>query len=183
MVAGKTKAEVRNMPLPEQERLENIDRIHPDKLNNFYQVVSVVCANIPGDAEDEARDISTDEESRPKKFTHSMSEGGAAERDQHFSRSSMMSLDAFNEEREKKKNAKALECQNMRRKVGYSKETRESLLADMKLPNQLMWKCTDCQITCAQPGMEKHITLKTHWDKVSENYARKLDGMRPTVNY
>ena len=66
VVTGRTKQEVRGLPLPEQEKLEHIDRIHPDKLNNFYQVVSVVCANLPGDAEDEVKGVSTDEESLPK---------------------------------------------------------------------------------------------------------------------
>lgn len=173
------------MPLPEQERLENIDRIHPDKLNNFYQVVSVVCANIPGEAEDEVEGVSTDEETVPKvnPYPRDAPDQGSLERDRHFSRSSMMSMDAFEEEREKKKNAKALECQNTRRKMGYSKEAREKLLAEMKLQNQLMWKCIDCQISCAKPGMEKHISLKTHWDKVLENYCKKLDAMRPNVLY
>ena len=66
VVTGRTKQEVRGLPLPEQEKLEHIDRIHPDKLNNFYQVVSVVCANLPGDAEDEVKGVSTDEESLQK---------------------------------------------------------------------------------------------------------------------
>lgn len=182
MVTGRTKTEVRNIPLPEQERLENIDRIHPDKLNNFYQVVSVVCANIPGDAEEEAQGVSTDEDSLPKtkiNFGGAGSNPAPYSQDGQFSRSSMMSMDAFEEEREKKKNAKALECSNARRKMGYSKDAREKLLAEMKLANQLMWKCTDCQISCAKPGMEKHLQLKTHWDKVLENYSKKLDAMRP----
>jgi len=185
VVTGRTKNEVRNMPLPEQDRLENIDKIHPDKLNNFYQVVSVVCANLPGVAEDEVEGVSTDEETLPKSFD--ISEGSDFRRptdtDRHFSRNSMMSMDAFEEERETKKNAKALECQNNRRKMGYSKEARDKLLGEMKLPNQLMWKCVDCQISCAKPGMEKHITLKTHWDKVFENYCKKLDGMRQAPVY
>jgi len=181
VVTGRTNAEVRNMPLPEQERLENIDRIHPDKLNNFYQVVSVVCANIPGEAEDEAHGVSTDEETLPR--VESAYTGNSNTSDNQFSRSSMMSMDLFEEEREKKKNAKALECQNTRRKLGYSRDTRDSLLAEMKLPNQLMWKCVDCQISCARPGMEKHVTLKTHWDKVLDNYCAKLDAMRPSPAY
>ena len=186
-MTGRTKNEVRNMPLPEQDRLENIDKIHPDKLNNFYQVVSVVCANIPGAAEDEVEGVSTDEESLPKASSFDAPGGSHFHRrrsaDRQFSRSSMVSMDAFEEERETKKNAKALECQNSRRKMGYSKEAREALLAEMKLVNQLMWKCVDCQITCAKPGMEKHIMLKTHWDKVLDNYCRKLDGMQHTPAY
>ena len=64
-MTGRSKEEVRGMLLPEQEKLEHIDRIHPEKLNNFYQVVSVVCANIPGSGEDEVKGVSTDEDSLP----------------------------------------------------------------------------------------------------------------------
>ena len=193
MVSGRTKSEVRHLPLPDQERLENIDRIHPDKLNNFYQVVSVVCANIPGEAEEEAEGVSTDEETlpaRPVTWPRGGPQtngpppvgGGQPAMDQ-FSRSSMMSMDAFEEEREKKKNAKAMECLHERRKMAYCKESRERVLGAMKLPNQLMWKCVECQITCAKPGMEKHIQLKAHWDKVLVCYNLKLDAMLPNLKY
>jgi len=208
IVCGRNKAEVRTLPLPDQEKLEHIDNVHPDKLNNFYQVVSVVCDNLPGSAEDEVKGVSTDEEDvtvrPPPRITSSGHEGygrGGMERDnyphaegdnvskydrtstsnsQEFSRASLLSIDKFEEERETKKAAKAQECTVTRRKVSYDKALREKLLNEMKLPNQLLWKCKDCQISCAKPGMEKHINLKQHWDKVLENYNRKLDMMTPS---
>jgi hypothetical protein len=63
--------------------------------------------------------------------------------------------------------------------MSYDRAAREEALARMKVPNQLMWKCVDCQISCAKPGMEKHIMLKAHWDKVYENYSRSLDVIQP----
>jgi hypothetical protein len=62
LVTGKERARVRTMALPEMELLENLDQIHPSKINNFYAVVSAVCHNIPGDAEEECRGVSSDEE-------------------------------------------------------------------------------------------------------------------------
>ena len=62
LVTGRERAGVRAMALPEMELLENLDQIHPSKINNFYAVVSAVCHNIPGDAEEECRGVSSDEE-------------------------------------------------------------------------------------------------------------------------
>ena len=41
IVCGRNKAEVRTLPLPDQEKLDHIDNVHPDKLNNFYQVIKL----------------------------------------------------------------------------------------------------------------------------------------------
>jgi hypothetical protein len=201
VVSGRTKREVRNIRLPDQETLEHIDRIHPDKLNNFYQVVSVVCANIPGDAEDEAQGVSTDEESvaalprpavapqphhaaraaahhhaPPPPEREEIGGGGGHSRLPPPRTTPHVSIDAYELEREQARLAKATECQNNKRRMSYDRGAREEALARMKLPNQLMWKCVDCQISCAKPGMEKHIMLKGHWDRVLENYSRALDG-------
>jgi ribosomal protein L37AE/L43A len=94
-----------------------------------------------------------------------------------FSRSSLVSRDKFEEEIEAKKAAKAHECSSTRKRLGYDKALRDKVLGEMKLVNQLLWKCRDCEISCAKPGMEKHIQLKNHWDKVLDNYCRKLDGL------
>ncbi len=195
-MTGRSKREVRNIRLPDQETLEHIDRIHPDKLNNFYQVVSVVCANIPGDAEEEAQGVSTDEESvqaalpprqsaatvavlppppPPKMSSSSYHPALEAESRERLARAAHVSIDAYELERERARLAKANECQNLRRRMSYDRAAREETLARLKLPNQLMWKCADCQISCTKPGMEKHIMLKGHWDKVYENYSRALD--------
>ena len=45
------------MAMPETEPLENLDQIHPSKINNFYAVVAAVCHGIPGDAEEEYRGV------------------------------------------------------------------------------------------------------------------------------
>jgi len=203
VVSGRSKREVRNIRLPDQETLEHIDRIHPDKLNNFYQVVSVVCANIPGDAEDEAQGVSTDEESvaalqpsrssavgalppPPQHLAPAAAYRTPMEREEMSGHSRLparttphVSIDAYELELEQARLAKATECQNSKRRMSYDREAREETLARMKLPNQLMWKCVDCQITSAKPGMEKHIMLKAHWDKVLENYCRSLEGTAP----
>ena len=203
VVSGRSKREVRNSRLPDQETLEHIDRIHPDKLNNFYQVVSVVCANIPGDAEDEARGVSTDEESlaallpppsvapvpvgkllpQLQQQTTTYLPPIDAEALDRFARTARVSMDAYEKEREQSRLIKAAECQNNRRRMSYDRVAREEALARMKLPNQLMWKCVDCQISCAKPGMEKHIMLKGHWDKVLENYSRSLDVLQPNLQH
>ena len=62
LVSGKSRRVVSHMKLPELEPLDNIDQIHPSKINNFYTVVSAVCSNIPGDGEEECRGVSTDED-------------------------------------------------------------------------------------------------------------------------
>ena len=62
LVTGKERARVKRMAMPETEPLENLDQIHPSKINNFYAVVSAVCHGIPGDAEEECRGVSSDEE-------------------------------------------------------------------------------------------------------------------------
>ena len=62
LVTGKERARVKRMAMPESEPLENLDQIHPSKINNFYAVVSAVCHGIPGDAEEECRGVSSDEE-------------------------------------------------------------------------------------------------------------------------
>ena len=62
LVTGKERARVKRMTMPETEPLENLDQIHPSKINNFYAVVSAVCHGIPGDAEEECRGVSSDEE-------------------------------------------------------------------------------------------------------------------------
>merc|ERR1711942_2267 len=80
--------------------------------------------------------------------------------------SSTLSLDAYEKDREKKKLAKANECLQNRRKLGYDRVARDKLLLELKLKNQLLWKCAECNITCGKAGMEKHITSKSHWDKV-----------------
>ena len=130
VVSGRTKREVRNSRLPDQETLEHIDRIHPDKLNNFYQVVSVVCANIPGDAEDEARGVSTDEESlaallpppsvapvpvgkllpQQQQQTTTYLPPIDAEALDRFARTARVSMDAYEKEREQSRLIKADEA-------------------------------------------------------------------------
>ena len=92
------------------------------------------------------------------------------------------SLDAYESEKEKKKNAKQNECLQLRRKLGYDKAARETLLMELKLKNQLLWKCGECQITCGKAGMEKHVTSKLHWDKVVDNYKKLLDAEQPPTN-
>ena len=95
---------------------------------------------------------------------------------------SALSLDAYESDILKRKNAKKHECLQQRRKLGYDKAARENLLMELKLKNQLLWKCAECTITCGKAGMEKHITSKMHWDKVLENYIKSLDAEQPPLN-
>ena len=194
LVTGKDRRAVKQMELPEMEPLENIDQIHPSKINNFYAVVSAVCHNIPGDAEDECRGVSSDEDEAPPAAV------ATATSSNHFSvpppgvdrqmamaknfaksGSSVLSLDAYETEREKKKLAKANECLQNRRKLGYDRVARDKMLLELKLKNQLLWRCAECNITCGKAGMEKHITSKSHWDKVLENYKKMLDSQQPSA--
>ena len=45
LVIGSSRTDVRTKKLPEQDPLDNIEQIHPSKINNFYTVVSAVCNN------------------------------------------------------------------------------------------------------------------------------------------
>ena len=93
-----------------------------------------------------------------------------------FARSgSSLSLDAAEAAKEKKRLAKANECLQRRRKLGYDRAEREALLLELKLKNQLLWRCRECNITCGKAGMEKHVVSKTHWDKVLDNYKKLLE--------
>ena len=85
------------------------------------------------------------------------------------------SLDAYEQDREKKKLAKANECLQARRKLGYDRVAREEMLLKLKLKNQLMWRCGECEITCGLAGMEKHVASKTHWDRVLANYVKQIE--------
>ena len=42
LVTARTRRGVASMKLPQLEQLDNIDQIHPSKINNFYTVVSAV---------------------------------------------------------------------------------------------------------------------------------------------
>lgn len=42
LVAAKSRRAAASMKLPQLEQLDNIDQIHPSKINNFYTVVSAV---------------------------------------------------------------------------------------------------------------------------------------------
>jgi len=192
LVTGKDRRTVKQMDLPEMEPLESIDQIHPSKINNFYAVVSAVCHNIPGDAEDECREVSSDEDDAvPTATVTSISNQFSVpppgiDRQmaiaKNFAKStSVVSLDAYETEREKKKLAKANECLQARRKLGYDRGARDKLLLELKLKNQLLWRCAECNITCGKAGMEKHITSKNHWDKVLENYKKMLDNQQPSA--
>lgn len=195
LVTGKERRTVKKMELPEMEPLENIDQIHPSKINNFYAVVSAVCHNIPGDAEDECKGVSSDEEefippivaavaSSSNPFTApppGVDKQMAMAKNFANSGSSVLSLDAYEKDREKKKLAKANECLQSRRKLGYDRVARDKLLFELKLKNQLLWRCPECNITCGKAGMEKHITSKSHWDKVLENYKKLLDTQQPSA--
>ena len=177
LVSGKTRRAVREMRLPEMEPLESIDQIHPSKINNFYSVVSAVCLNLLGSAEEECRGVSTDEEQEaapvPAPAPRPDSE---VVRARSFARSgSSLSLDAAEAAKEKKRLAKANECLQRRRKLGYDRAEREALLLELKLKNQLLWRCRECNITCGKAGMEKHVVSKTHWDKVLDNYKKLLE--------
>ena len=92
---------------------------------------------------------------------------------------SLVSLDAFEAEREKRKLAKRNECLLNKRKMGYSKEAREMILAEMKLRNQLLWSCELCQITSGKPGMEKHLTGSMHWENIEKIHNTALDNIEP----
>ena len=93
-----------------------------------------------------------------------------------------ISLDAYESEREKKKLTKANECLQQRRKLGYDKAAREQILLDLKVKNQLFWRCRECNVTCGKAGMEKHIVSKMHWDKVLELYKIAVDAEQPQIN-
>jgi hypothetical protein len=193
LVAGKDRARVRRMALPDMDLLESLDQIHPSKINNFYAVVSAVCHNIPGDAEEECRGVSSDEESdsevqepevavrRPEPTGHRPAVPPGQDRQVARERAlakAMVgpgSLDQYEKEMEMKKLAKANECLQSRRKLAYDKVAREALLVELKLKNQLLWRCRECDITCGQAGMEKHVGLKAHWDRVLANYIKQLD--------
>eukprot|EP00092_Neocalanus_flemingeri_P001498 GFUD01001599.1.p1 GENE.GFUD01001599.1~~GFUD01001599.1.p1 ORF type:complete len:972 (-),score=277.02 GFUD01001599.1:75-2990(-) len=194
LVTGKDRRAVKQMELPEMEPLENIDQIHPSKINNFYAVVSAVCHNIPGDAEDECRGVSSDEDvaqpaaSVPVTSTNPFLAPPGVDKQvamaKNFAKSgsSVLSLDAYETEREKKKLSKANECLQNRRKLGYDRLARDKLLLELKLKNQLLWRCGECNITCGKAGMEKHITSKSHWDRVLENYKKLLDSLQPPAS-
>ena len=155
----------------------------------------MVCANIPGDAEDEALGVSTDEDSiAVSSYPPPAAKVAAApvalntylppiepETLERFARTARVSIDAYEREREQARLAKATECQNNRRRMSYDRVAREEALALMKLPNQLMWSCRDCQVSSAKPGMEKHLMLKTHWERVLENYSRSLAVYNPNL--
>ena len=42
LVTAKSRRAAASMKLPQLEQLDNIDQIHPSKINNFYTVVSAV---------------------------------------------------------------------------------------------------------------------------------------------
>ena len=84
-----------------------------------------------------------------------------------------------------------------RRKLGYDKNARESILMDLKVKNQLFWRCRECEVTCGKAGMEKHIVSKMHWDKVFlvtifflayycfqvlEIFQKSVDSEQPPIN-
>ena len=189
LVTGKLKRNVVMMKIPEMGPLENFDQIHPSKLNNFYTVVSAICRAVPGDGEDECIGVSTDEDedtpplidtSRPPPII------GATFSAKTFAKSASataaVSLDAYETEREKKKLAKANECIQQRRKLGYDKAARDKMLMELKLKNQILWRCSQCNITCGKAGMEKHVTSKLHWDNVLINFKKMIDSEQPPVN-
>ena len=187
LVAGKSRRAVSSIKLPELEQLDNIDQIHPSKINNFYTVVSAVCHNLPGDGEEECRGVSTDEEeaelvpvpdtSRPPPPVREVRASSVT-----AANTAAVSLDAYEGEREKRKLAKANECLQQRRKLGYDKAAREKMLMELKVKNQLLWRCRECNITCGVAGMEKHVTSKMHWDKVLDNFKLLVDSEQPPIN-
>merc|ERR1719447_2388861 len=194
LVTGKDRARVKRMPMPETESLENLDQIHPSKINNFYAVVSAVCHGIPGNAEEECRGVSSDEEevdslhplpsSRPEpevKTEPGESQQVARERIMARNLAGEVSLDAWEKEREKKKLVKANECLQARRKLAYDKAAKEELVSAMKLKNQLLWRCPECEITCGREGMEKHVCSKSHWDQTLANYINLLDREKSSL--
>jgi len=61
LITDTDKMEIRRRNIPEMAPIENLDQIHPEKINNFYAVVSAICQNIPGEPEDEVKDVSSDE--------------------------------------------------------------------------------------------------------------------------
>ena len=92
-----------------------------------------------------------------------------------------VSLDAWEKEREKKKLVKANECLQARRKLAYDKAAKEELVSAMKLKNQLLWRCPECEITCGREGMEKHVCSKAHWDRTLANYINLLDREKSSL--
>ena len=92
-----------------------------------------------------------------------------------------VSLDDWEKEREKQKLVKANECLQVRRKLSYDKAAKEMLVEQMKLRNQLLWRCPECEITCGKEGMEKHVCSKAHWDRVLANYIILLDQEKPSL--
>lgn len=209
--------------------IENLDQIHPEKINNFYAVVSAICQNIPGEPEDEVKDVSSDEaEMEEMVRTKALAEeilraagqakvsrseerlhGGNSSKiqpvkfkiassglkmnssqpkreflDEDFLGAeahlkSLVNLDAFEAEREKKKLAKKNECLQTRRKMGYSREAREILLEEMKLRNQLLWNCDVCHVTMGKEAMEAHLKNNMHWDNIEDRYSKALDSIEP----
>ena len=91
-----------------------------------------------------------------------------------------VSLDQWEKEREKQKLVKANECLQARRKLSYDKAAKEALVNQMKLRNQLLWRCPECEITCGKEGMEKHVCSKVHWDRVLANFINLLDQEKPS---
>ena len=189
LVTDKLKRNVVVMKIPDMGPLENFDQIHPSKLNNFYTVVSAICRSVPGDGEDECNGVSTDEEQDTTPFIDTSKPPaiiGATLSPKTFAKSgsaaASISLDAYETEREKKKLAKANECVQQRRKLGYDKASRDKMVMELKLKNQLMWRCSECNISCGKAGMEKHVTSKLHWDNVLINFKKNIDSERPPVN-
>ena len=186
LVTGKERARVRRMAMPDTELLENIDVIHPSKINNFYAVVSAVCHGLPGDAEEECRGVSSDEEGEeaglPAAVPEQVVQVEPGQREE-VARARVLArqglgaggLDAWEAEREARKLTKANECLQARRRLYYDRAAREAALAELKLRNQLLWRCQECDIACGREGMEKHVQAKTHWDKVLDNYVTRLD--------
>ena len=182
LVFAHSRAEVRGKQLPAQDPLDNIEQIHPSKINNFYTVVSAVCNNLPGDGEEECRGVSTDEDESTDHNTDTSLPPPTLVPRLTPSTPAALSLDAYEQERQKRKMAKANECSLTRKKLGYDKAAREALLMELKLKNQLMWKCGECNVTCGKAGMEKHITSKLHWDRVLDNFKRTVDAEQPPIN-
>ena len=162
-----------------------------------------VCHNLPGDGEEECRGVSTDEEdearlpdtSRPPPQCRPDPPPGVMT--PSSSSTAAISLDAYESEREKRKLTKANECLQQQRKLGYDKNARESILMDLKVKNQLFWRCRECEVTCGKAGMEKHIVSKMHWDKVFlvtifflayycfqvlEIFKKSVDSEQPPIN-
>ena len=152
------------------------------KTTHHYYLCQV-CHNLPGDGEEECRGVSTDEEDDPHlPDTSRPPPQCRPEPSVMPSSTAAISLDAYENEREKKKLTKANECLQQRRRLGYDKAAREQILLDLKVKNQLFWRCRECNVTCGKAGMEKHIVSKMHWDKVLELYKNAVDAEQPPIN-